>query len=113
MPTNTESDTSTNYVGKDSKDEKGNLLNKLTIAEGALEDSAEDKRYLEYFSSQKKDNAREKRILYREKSFLNVVGLTSFHDQFWVHFHELTIASGHVCCESIEKIRNKGEEISL
>ena len=111
MPTITESDTSTNY-----KDEKGNLLNKLTIAEGALEDSAEDKRYLEYFSSQKKDNAREKRILYREKSFLNVVGLTSFHDQFWVHFHELkllTIASGHVCCESIEKIRNKGEEISL
>ena len=68
MPTNTESDTSTNYVGEGSKDEKGNLLNKLTIAEGALEDSAEDKRYLEYFSSQKKkDNAR--RIFIGRRAF--------------------------------------------
>ncbi len=57
----------------------------------------------------KKIETREKRFLYREKSFLYVVGLNTIYDQFWVQFYKinlLTIASGHVCCESIEKIRN-------
>ncbi len=40
------------------------------IAEGALEDEAENKRYLKFLSSQKKDKL-------RGKSFLYMVGLVS------------------------------------
>lgn len=78
-------------------------MNKLIIAEGALEDSAQDKRYWEYMSSQKKDRP-------TEKSFLYMVGLVSedystiFYNSLLAQFYKLnllTIAIGRVCSESI------------